>query len=176
MAQFTRQARAGVLSRMAAATTGFNDVYASIVSGYPEADPNFQLHWDDLGRDVLLSNVDPEVAKEGSPDLQYPLALIYAEEVDNSQEQKGRQVSGGLIVVLEFWFSWPEGNFPCNTEDQIDAIEETVATVLNNGATQDWGPGVSWICEFNSPRGPVLMGGLHWRQQISFRLPFIVTT
>lgn len=170
MSAISRQVRDEVLERLRDVTTGFNAIYASIAADYPLADQTLTLDLTTLGRNLWLANIDPGAVEDASTRPTFPLVMLYSAVTQDNQKEKTPNFSGDITLILDIWFQWKAGNFPVNTEDQGDAIEETVFRVFAE-ADQDWGSGYYWNNKLGLVRAPIEYAE-SWRQNYQFTLTF----
>jgi len=118
-------------------------------------------------RAIVSQNVSIAIA-EASGQAQYPALLVYCDRVQNLLQEKFREFSGRVHVVIEVRHTQETlAGIEQNTEMYADAV-----CALLGEARGDWGDGASYSGGYQVDYEPVAMGGKNFVQQakVSFAL------
>ena len=158
MAGFTGTLAAQVVALLTSTTSGVNARITTMEAN----DPNLKA----TGiRSIVLQNVSIEIA-ETSGKAQYPALLVYCDKVQNLLQEKFREFSGRVHLVIEVRQS--QGTLDLieqNTELYVDAV-----CALLGEARGDWGDGASYSGGYEVEYEPVAKGGKNFvqRAKVSF--------
>jgi hypothetical protein len=103
---------------------------------------------------VVLSSAAREI---GDREIQfnYPRVCIYSSQMKNTQQEKFRSFSGGIVIVAEIWSS---GNLVDDSDQWIHYYVEGLTSILraNRG---DWGDGFLFSGIYDVQLQPPKVGG-----------------
>jgi hypothetical protein len=89
-------------------------------------------------------------------EFSYPRVCVYSSQMKNTQEEKFRSFSGGIVVVADIWAS---GNLLGDSDQWIHYYVEALTSILraNRG---DWGDGFLFSGIYDVQLQPPKIGGL----------------
>src|SRR5665213_2960028 len=160
MAGFTGTLSAQVVALLTSTTTGVNARITTIEAN----DPSLK----GVGiKSIVSQNVSIEIA-EASGQAQYPALLVYCDRVQNLLQEKFREFSGRVHVVIEVR----------HTQETLEMIEQNTemyadaVCALLGEARGDWGDGASYSGGYQVDYEPVARGGKNFvqRAKVSFAL------
>ena len=158
MAGFTGTLTAQVIALLTDTTSGINVRITSI-----EANDSTLKG---IGiRSIVSQNVSVEIA-ESSGQAVYPALLVYCDRVQNILQEKFREFSGRVHIVIEVRQTQEKlDQIEQNTEMYVDAV-----CALLGEARGDWGDGASYSGGYQVDYEPVAMGGKNFvqRAKVSF--------
>jgi hypothetical protein len=106
---------------------------------------------------VVLSSAAREI---GDREIQfnYPRVCVYSSQMKNTQQEKFRSFSGGIVVVAEIWSS---GNLVDDSDQWIHYYVEALTSILraNRG---DWGDGFLFSGIYDVQLQPPKVGGFSY--------------
>ena len=111
-------------------------------------------------RSILAQNVSVEII-EAAGQAQYPALLVYCDKVQNLLQEKFREFSGKICLVIEVRQTQQTLNqIEQNTELYVDAV-----CALLGEARGDWGDGASYSGGYQVIYEPVVKGGKNFVQR-----------
>lgn len=174
MPQITKAARDAVRTRLMDPAYGFNAAIATVAPSYGTT--AIALDFSAAGKRFFEAFIHPDQV-ENSSALRYPVAMLYGTIAQNRNFTKHTDFSGQVQVVFQVWLSWRHGNPVPNTEDLVDAVEDTLARVFQD---RTWAAAYTAPLVYNGDltvaRAQLEQAGEHWRQGITARLTFEVDT
>ncbi len=89
-------------------------------------------------------------------EFNYPRVCVYSSQMKNTQEEKFRSFSGGIVVAADIWAS---GNLLDDSDQWIHYYVEALTVILraNRG---DWGDGFLFSGVYDVQLQPPKIGGL----------------
>jgi hypothetical protein len=158
MAGFTGTLTAQVVGLLNSTTSGVNARIAAI----KENDPTLKA----AGiRSIVAQNVSMQIA-EASGQAQYPALLVYCDRIENLLQEKFRNFSGRIHLVIEIRQTQVKlDGIEQNTEMYADAV-----CALLGEARGEWGDGASYSGAYKVEYEPVTFGGENFvqRAKVSF--------
>ena len=135
-------------------TTGVNARIATIEANDPTLKGVAEI------RSIVSQNVSIELA-EVSGQADYPQLLVYCDRVQNLQQEKFRDFSGKVHLVIEARHTQEIlPDIEANTEMYVDAV-----CALLGEARGIWGDGASYSGAYQVDYEPVAIGGRNFVQQ-----------
>jgi hypothetical protein len=158
MAGFTGTLTAQVMALLTSTTSGVNARITSI-------EANDSTLKGTGVRSFLSQNVSASIA-ETSGQVQYPALLVYCDKVENLLQEKFRDFSGRVRIVIEVRYTQETlDRIEQNTEMYVDAV-----CALLGEARGQWGDGAAYSGGYEVNYEPVAMGGKNFlqRAKVSF--------
>jgi hypothetical protein len=153
MAGYSGTLTAQVIAMLTSTTTGINARITTIEAN----DPTLK----GIGiRSIVSQNVSIEIA-ENSGQAQYPALLVYCDRVQNLLQEKFREFSGKVHIVIEVR----------HTQDTLHLIEQNAemyadaVCALLGEARGSWGDGASYSGGYQVDYEPVVFGGTNFVQR-----------
>ena len=88
-------------------------------------------------------------------EFNYPRVCVYSSQMKNTQEEKFRSFSGGIVVIADIWAS---GNLLDDSDQWIHYYVEALTSILRaNGG--DWGDGFLFSGIYDVQLQPPKIGG-----------------
>jgi hypothetical protein len=147
---YRKQIRDAALRFLSNGTNGFNAIFQAVSGTFNV--PFFEIDWSPQSDNFALCFVEPDHI-ESSNILEFPGALMYTTEAEDTGEPRGVPFFGAVILAIDFYVRLREGAEQ-STEDLMDAVEASVMAVLNNPANQ-WPPGVLFTRKTKIARMPI---------------------
>jgi hypothetical protein len=174
MPKITKAVRDAVRARLMHPQQGWNATMAAVAPGYGV--PPVLLDFAPGANRFFEGFVHPDQV-EATTAMRYPLAVLYGTIAQNRNFTKHAMFSGQVQMVFQVWLSWRKGNAVQNSEDLVDAVEDTLVRVFNDHA---WEAAYTEPLVYNGDlaiaRAQLEMAGEHWRQGITARMTFEVDT
>ena len=172
--EISRRARAVVRARLADATLGWQAAHGAIAVAYGV--PPVTLDTGPSSKNLVEGFLTPS-QMEDTTAFRYPLFVLYSAGARQTNEESGRLFSGVVSLRLELHFSWRKGNAPRDTETELDAAEAALAKVFEARTWPEaYAEPLAYGGDLDVARGPLQLAGENWRQTLSARLTFGVST
>ncbi|HEY6990650.1 MAG TPA: hypothetical protein VH369_19800 [Bryobacteraceae bacterium] len=103
---------------------------------------------------VVISSAARELG-DREIEFNYPRVCVYSSQINNTQEEKFRSFSGGIVVAADIWAS---GNLLDDSDQWIHYYVEALTAILraNRG---DWGDGFLFSGIYDVQLQPPKIGG-----------------
>lgn len=177
MPQIDSLVRSLVWQTLTDSTTGFNQCVDNVITTYDGGlDANLVKNdgWD-LGRTACFGLMSPDALEESSL-INYPFVCV---DITSSTPGTGSSrwvmsatFAGTIQFTVQMHISWPESATLPNFSVYGDLAQDAMHACLNNPQLQMVGPGLAYGGRLALFRGPVAMGGLNWRQTLTFQGTF----
>ncbi len=103
---------------------------------------------------VALSSAAREIG-DREIELNYPRVCVYSSHMKNTQQEKFRSFSGGIVVVADIWSS---GNLVDDSDQWIHYYVEALTAILRANLG-DWGDGFLFSGIYDVQMQPPKVGG-----------------
>ena len=104
---------------------------------------------------ILLSSAAREIG-DREIEFAYPRVCLYSSHIRNTQQEKFRSFSGGVVVVAEIWST---GNLVDESDQWIHYYVEALTSILRANIG-DWGDGFLFSGIYDVQIQPPKIGGL----------------
>lgn len=156
--QYRLRVRRKAVSLLSDVSSGFNPTFVAIAAVYGVTP--FAIDWSISSRNFAQCFVAPENI-EASQILDFPGVTVYTTDDEDQGEPRGVPYKGDLILSVDFYVRLRQGA-ERNTEDLMDAVDDSVISVINNPAVT-WTPGILFSRRSKGTRNPLqpLSDGFH---------------